>query len=184
MKKSVIAIIVLIILAATGIVFTAANNSKEALSDDHIKALDPDFIKTVEMLPFEKQSEYLVIYESSLGVGTTYFERTPILKNWRAREHKVLPLERGISQDYLSFKINSNQKEAALVYGVFTPAEDYNLPIRLRNLKEQYDENPQYVETAQKDILWYQYLEQPAANPDSFELYNEITGTVITRAGE
>ncbi len=184
MKKLIIAIIALIILAASGIIFTAANNSKEALSDDHIKALAPDFIKTVEMLPLNDQNEYLVIYESSTGAGTAYFERTPILKNWHVRENKVLPLEQGISQDYLSFKVNGNEKEAALVYGIFTPAEDYNLPIRLRNLKDQYDEKPQYVETAQKDILWYQYLEQPSTNPDSFELYNEITGTVITRAGE
>lgn len=184
MKRIVIAVVVLIALAGAAVSFIAANNAGEALGAAHLEALDPNFIRIVETMPLTDQEEYLVLYESSSGVGTVIFERTALLKRWQTRGHTVLPLEMGISQDYIVFAIDKGQRQGALVYGEFIPAEDYNLPIRLRNIQEQYDEKPRHVETEQGAVIWYQYLTQPSARPDDFELYNEITGTVIARPEE
>lgn len=181
MKKTLIVCVILGVLAVIGIAVIAANQSKIELGEAQVRDQDSSLIKIIDQVEITGNKEYVVLYESTAGMGIVNFERAPILNNWRAKETHTLPFERGISQWYLSFAVNGGQQDFTVVYGQFTPAEDYNLPIRLRNRPEGYDEKPLHTQNAAGDVFWYQYLEKPSQNPDAFEIYNEITGTVITQ---
>lgn len=181
MKKAVGALIMLGMLAVIGIAAVAANHSKIELGEVQIKDKDSSLIKIIDQVEIAANQEYVVLYESTTGMGIAHFERTAILKDWLMVETHILPFERGISQKYLSFNVNNGQQDFNVVYGQFTPAEDYNLPIRLKNRQDGYDQEPFFLKNDAGDVFWYQYLEKPSLNPEDFELYNAVTGTVITR---
>lgn len=181
MKKALIVCAILGMLAVAGFAVITANQSQIELGESQVRDQDNGLIKIIDKVEITENKEYVVLYESTAGMGLAHFERAPILKRWRVKEAQTLPFEKGVSQRYLSFAVNDGQRDFTVVYGQFTPAEDYHLPIRLRNRPESYDEKPLHIQNAAGDVFWYQYLEKPSQNPEAFEVYNEITGTVIAK---
>ncbi len=149
--------------------------------DRQLKALDQGFIRVVMQQDFSDGRERAVLYESAEGLGVVLAVKHPLTGRWTVKESRHMAFEKGISQQYLELALSGENGRFALVYGQFTPAEDYNLPIRLRNGSDGLDVMPAYTDSVKGDIIWHCVLDKPSSAPDDFELYNGITGTVIRR---
>lgn len=181
MKKTLVGIGLFIVAGAVAVGAASYAYSKDAFGEKHMAAAESDLVRMIEVVPYSGDREVAVFYETTKGIGVAHFERYPVLNKWYVSERYFTLFEKGVSQNYVTFKVQNHQQDFAMVYGAFTPAEDYNLPIRLRNSEEAYDEKPLLVENQRKDVIWYQYLMKPSKYPERFEVYNEVTGTVITR---
>ena len=179
MRKSVkIGIFVVILaIAAVGLSLTYG---KGALREEQIMAADKTFIKAVDTVA-AGDGDISVLYRSVDGLGVLHFKKYPIINKWYVADSQKTIFKRGISQNYLTYDTNNGQDNFTIIYGQFTPMEDYNLPIRIRNREDNFDVKPIYIEDEQSNIIWYYYLETPSSNPESFQVYNEITGTVISK---
>lgn len=89
---------------------------KDSFCESHLKALDSKLVRIIEVVPFSKDQDVVVFYETTEGFGAAHFKRMPLLHKWHVKEKYMTLFENGITQNYVTFEIEDKKQDFRMVY--------------------------------------------------------------------
>lgn len=89
---------------------------KDSFCEGHLKALDSKLVRIIEVIPFSKDQDVVVFYETTEGFGAAHFKRMPLLHKWQVKEQYMTRFENGLTQNYVTFEIEDKKQDFRMVY--------------------------------------------------------------------